>query len=178
MFVDGNAETIYFAHDSTGKVTEMHRSLSSRIRIHFKDNKAQQIVFLSKPEHRYGPLNKFTEDEKVLKGFIWKPKDRPVSKESIINAPDNYPARPQKTKTPARSTVKKKSAKKGNVKQKPKAKPSGPQAPDIKTAKDSLQKQPAGAADSLKRLQDTAGKTQDTNKKAKDTTAKKQVVSH
>jgi lipopolysaccharide export system protein LptA len=85
MFMDGNAETIYFARDS-GKVSGMQRSLSSRISIHFKDNKVTNLVFLSKPEHRYGPLDKFTEEDKILKGFIWKPKERPVSKEAVINA--------------------------------------------------------------------------------------------
>ncbi|RFZ91896.1 hypothetical protein D0C36_10630 [Mucilaginibacter conchicola] len=84
MFVVGNAESIYYSRDSLKKVDGMQRSLSSRMRVHFKDQKASTIVFLVKPEHRYGPLSKFTEEEKVLKGFIWKPKDRPVSKESIL----------------------------------------------------------------------------------------------
>jgi hypothetical protein len=64
----------------------MQRSLSSRIRMNFKDSKLTNLVFLSKPEHRYGPLDKFTEEDKILKGFIWKPKERPVSKESIIHS--------------------------------------------------------------------------------------------
>lgn len=84
MFVVGNAESIYFSRDSLKKVDGMQRSVSSRMRVHFKNNKASEIVFLIKPEHRYGPLAKFTEDEKVIKGFIWKPKDRPLSKESIL----------------------------------------------------------------------------------------------
>jgi lipopolysaccharide export system protein LptA len=83
LFMDGNAETIYFSRDS-GKISGMQRSLSSRIRMNFKDSKLTNLVFLSKPEHRYGPLDKFTEEDKILKGFIWKPKERPVSKESII----------------------------------------------------------------------------------------------
>ncbi|MDB5024982.1 MAG: hypothetical protein JWP78_2737 [Mucilaginibacter sp.] len=83
LFIDGNAETIYFSRDS-GKISGMQRSLSSRIRINFKDGKVTNLVFLSKPEHRYGPLEKFTEDDKILKGFIWKPKERPVSKEAVI----------------------------------------------------------------------------------------------
>ena len=85
MFIQGNAESIYFSRDS-GKTTVdgMERSLSSRIRVDFKDNKATNLAFYTKPQHTYGPLNKFKEDEKILKGFIWKPKERPVSKESII----------------------------------------------------------------------------------------------
>lgn len=89
MFVDGNAETIAFPRDSAKKqVTDMHRSLSSRIRINFRNSQLSDVTFLSKPEHRFGPITKFTDDDKVLKGFIWKPKERPVSKESIIPSLD------------------------------------------------------------------------------------------
>jgi lipopolysaccharide export system protein LptA len=85
MFVEGNAESIYFNRDS-GKTTVngMQRSLSTRIRVDFKDNKAQDLKFLTKPENKYTPILKVKEDDKILKGFIWKPKERPVSKESII----------------------------------------------------------------------------------------------
>ncbi len=85
MFVDGNAESIYFARDS-GKVSNMMRSLSSRIRVNFKKNEVTDITQLTKPEYRYGPLSKFTEEDKTLKGFLWKPKERPVSKEAVITA--------------------------------------------------------------------------------------------
>jgi len=84
MFVVGNAESIYFSRDSLKNVDGMQRSISSRMKVHFKENKASTIVFLTKPEHRYGPLAKFTEEDKILKGFIWKPKDRPASKEAIL----------------------------------------------------------------------------------------------
>jgi len=167
MFVDGNSETIYFAHDSTGKVTEMQRSLSSRIRIYFKDNKAQRIIFMAKPEHKYGPLDKFNEEDKLLKGFIWKPKDRPVSKESIIHAPDNYPEKPAKTKPPAKNTGKKQKGKKGAVTPKNGATPGNPPLPVPKSAADSLNKNPATIPDSLKKLKDTttSKKPFDTGKK-------------
>ena len=84
MFIVGNAETIYYSRDSLKRVDGMQRSLSSRIRTNFKNGNSNNVTFLSKPEHRYGPIAKFTADDKILKGFIWKPKDRPVSKESII----------------------------------------------------------------------------------------------
>ncbi len=85
VFIEGNAESIYFSRDSaTNKISGMQRSISSRIRVDFKNNQVTNLAFYTKPENKYGPLNKFKEDDKVLKGFIWKPKDRPVSKESII----------------------------------------------------------------------------------------------
>ncbi len=98
LYTVGNAENIYFKRDSaTSKVEGMQRSLSSRIVVSFRNSKLYNIRLLIKPENRYLPLNKVAEDDKILKGFIWKPKDRPVSKESII------PVRHKKTavKTPA-----------------------------------------------------------------------------
>ena len=90
MFIEGNAESIYFNRDS-GKTTVngMQRSLSTRITVYFKDNKATKLGFLTKPENKYTPLAKIKEDDKILKGFIWKPKERPVSKESIIPSYNN-----------------------------------------------------------------------------------------
>jgi len=85
MDIIGNAESIYFTRDS-GKMTisGMSRSISSRIHVNFKDNKATDLAFYTKPQDTYGPLKKFQDDEKILKGFIWKPKERPASKEAII----------------------------------------------------------------------------------------------
>src|SRR5438045_1181573 len=100
LFIDGNAETIYFSRDS-GKVSGMQRSLSSRIKINFKDSKLTTITFQAKPEHRYGPLDKFTEDDKILKGFLWKPKERPASKEEITAKKKTPVKSPDKTKAPA-----------------------------------------------------------------------------
>jgi lipopolysaccharide export system protein LptA len=87
LFTVGNAESIYFKRDSaTNRAEGIQRSLSSRMVVSFKNSKLVKISFLTKPENRYLPLKKVVEDDKILKGFIWKPKDRPVSKESIIQA--------------------------------------------------------------------------------------------
>ncbi|HUH34007.1 MAG TPA: hypothetical protein VLZ28_08625, partial [Daejeonella sp.] len=83
MYVDGNAESIYYVkEDST--VSGMNRMLSSRIKVNFKDGKLKDIISILKPEGNYYPVDKIPADENILKGFIWKPKDRPRSKEEII----------------------------------------------------------------------------------------------
>ena len=101
MDIFGNAESIYFSRDS-GKTTVsgMERSLSSRIHVDFKDNKVTNLGFYTKPQDTYAPLNKVKEDDKILKGFIWKPKERPVSKESII---PSYNKKRQAIKPPDKS---------------------------------------------------------------------------
>ena len=154
LFIDGNAETIYFSRDS-GKVSGMQRSLSSRIRINFKDSKLTDVTFLAKPEHRYGPLDKFTEDDKILKGFLWKPKERPASKEEITAKKKKEPVKsPDKTKAPANGKS-------------PLNKP-----PDGKTTKDtSSNKQPLDKLPEIK-----AGKDTSAVKLQKDTSAMKLKV--
>lgn len=139
MFIEGNAESIYFSRDS-GKMTisGMQRSLSSRIRVDFKNNKATNLAFYTKPENRYGPLNKFKDDDKILKGFIWKPKDRPVSKESII---PSYNKKPPAVKPPP-----------GKSKT---GKPSLKKLPNGKTVKDTIKTTPV-KQDSI--LKTTPGK--------------------
>ncbi len=136
MYIDGNAESIYFTRDS-GKMTisGMERSLSTRMRIDFKDNQATNLAFYTKPEDKYGPLDKFKEEDRLLKGFIWKPKDRPVSKESIIPS-YNRKLLPIKTEKPTdKSKTGKSPPKKGADGKDIKTAPPG--KADLKTGKDS-----------------------------------------
>ncbi|MEO8794835.1 MAG: OstA-like protein [Daejeonella sp.] len=83
MFVDGNAESIYFVKDDS-TYSGMNRMVSSRIKIIFEKSKLRDIVSIRSPEGNYYPIDKIPTDEDILKGFIWKPKDRPKSKEQII----------------------------------------------------------------------------------------------
>jgi lipopolysaccharide export system protein LptA len=172
VYMAGNAETIYFARDTVKKeVKEMQRSLSSRIHVRFKDGKVTTMVFSNKPEHRYAPVGKFTEEDKTLKGFIWKPKDRPVSKESILPSYNKKTtSKTGKGKAPAKGKGKVKAP----VKDSPdKNQPAAKRDTGI-VKKDTSAVKLNGAIkllDSLKKTQ--PAKTQDTAKKGKDTTAVK-----
>lgn len=105
MFVDGNAESIYFNRDS-GKVTQMLRSIGSRFRVNLKDNKINNLTKYTKVEDRIIPIGKAKDDDKILRGFIWKPKDRPVSKEAITQASRYKPVARSVNKPPARGKPK------------------------------------------------------------------------
>lgn len=96
LYVDGNAESLYFDYEKE-KATKMNHSLSSRIRIQLKENKPSRIIFLSKVDAQLYPAESLKDDQKILKGFIWKPKDRPISKDDIIHRQKN---RPVKTASP------------------------------------------------------------------------------
>ncbi|MFC6103915.1 OstA-like protein [Olivibacter domesticus] len=84
MFVDGNAESIYYTQEEN-KISGMTKSIGSRIKIIFDNNEVSNIVNIRKTETSYSPLAAIQADKEILPGFIWKPKDRPKSKEEVIN---------------------------------------------------------------------------------------------
>jgi len=84
MFVDGNAESIYYTEEKN-KISGMTKSIGGRIKILFENNAVSEIINIRKTETSYIPVAAFDPDKEILPGFIWKPKDRPKSKEEIIN---------------------------------------------------------------------------------------------
>ena len=112
MFVDGNAESIYYSVQDSA-YSGMNKSLSSRMRLEFKDNKLKDVILVRKPEGKYFPIEKVDKDSEILKGFIWKPNERPKSKEEIIpSLGTKKKAQPvkKKTITPAKQATEKKKA--------------------------------------------------------------------
>ena len=107
MFVDGNAESIYYVKEDSA-YSGMNRMLSSRIKVLFKDSKLNNIISILKPEGNFYPMDKIPADEAILKGFIWKPKERPRSKAEITPALGGKQL--PKGKTPAKKPAVKKVA--------------------------------------------------------------------
>ncbi len=83
VFVDGNAESVYYTTENS-KFTGMARSISSRIKVLFKDSKMTNVISIRKAATTYYPISKIPEDQEFLDGFIWKPELRPKSKEEVI----------------------------------------------------------------------------------------------
>lgn len=84
MFVDGNAESIYFNQNDKKVYTDMNQTVSSRIKILFKDKEIARIVTIREPEGVRTPVPELKEDV-FLTGFTWKPELRPRSKKEVIN---------------------------------------------------------------------------------------------
>jgi len=115
IFVDGNAESIYFPEDTTSN-RGMIRTLAARMRINFTNDSLMSILFLRKPEMTFYPFERITEELKTLANFSWKPRERPKSKEEVIKRPQvvtdkkSIPAKakpvkqPEKALTPAVNT--------------------------------------------------------------------------
>ncbi|KRT16942.1 hypothetical protein ASU31_04450 [Pedobacter ginsenosidimutans] len=106
LYVDGNAESIYYTQDDSTKVyKEMNQTLSSRIKFIFKDkeNAIEEIVYIKGIEGALNPENTIAKDH-VLKGFSWKPTERPKSKKDAIGS-SGKPKPKVKAKTAAGKTV-------------------------------------------------------------------------
>ncbi len=85
LLITGNSETIYFIRDSvTNEVTDMARTISAALKANFKNGKANVVNLIQNSTTTTLPLKDVKEEDKILKGFIWKPKDRPASKEAIL----------------------------------------------------------------------------------------------
>jgi lipopolysaccharide export system protein LptA len=85
MYVDGNAESVYFTKTDDGKkYDKMNQTVSSRIKIVFRNSEIGDVVPIKNVEGATTPVADLKE-EVILTGFIWKPELRPRSKKDITN---------------------------------------------------------------------------------------------
>ena len=96
MYVDGNAESIYYSKNNKGEYDNVNQTVSSRLRFKFLDKELTHIVTVREVEGAVDPLDKLSK-EALLTGFIWKPELRPTSKADIIKG---VPVAKQKPKKP------------------------------------------------------------------------------
>jgi hypothetical protein len=66
--VNGNAESIYFDAESPNPCAAFNRSVSSSMRIDFKEGEIQDIVLLQNPE---GVWSSSSEKPPMLAGMFW-----------------------------------------------------------------------------------------------------------
>lgn len=102
MYVDGNAESIYYSKNNKGEYDNVNQTVSSRLRFRFADKELTHIVTVREVEGAVDPLDKLTK-EALLTGFIWKPELRPTSKADIIKG---VPVKPKPKASTAKPTAK------------------------------------------------------------------------
>src|SRR5690606_8288417 len=85
LFVDGNAESIYYTMDDSNiRYHDMYHSRSSRIKLLVENNEITQFIPIRAIEGKFSPLHFVTQEAEILSGFVWKPGDRPTSKEDLL----------------------------------------------------------------------------------------------
>ncbi len=85
IFVDGNAESIYYLVDEKRKAySDMYHSRSSRIKILVDSNAITHFIPIRNIDGKIYPLTLVPREAEILDGFVWKPTDRPISKEDLM----------------------------------------------------------------------------------------------
>jgi len=86
--VVGNSEVVFYIRDEFNVLVGINKMMSSKnIFITLGDNQIEQVDFIQKPEGKTYPPSEFeklNENEKLLKGFIWREDERPKKKEDIF----------------------------------------------------------------------------------------------
>ena len=83
--VVGNSEVIYYGRDENSQLIGITRmKSSSNIFITFLNNEIETIDFVKNPDGTTYPPSKFPVEEKILKGFIWRESEQPLTIEDIF----------------------------------------------------------------------------------------------
>ncbi|NJB82279.1 OstA-like protein [Wenyingzhuangia aestuarii] len=84
LLAKGNGAVVNYARNENAELTAIMDMECSNILFNLKENKIQDIMFLKKPDGKTYPPEKFPEDRKLIKGFIWRGTERPLKKEDIF----------------------------------------------------------------------------------------------
>jgi len=96
--VVGNSEVVFYVRNDLQQLVGITRMKSSRnIFITLANNEIETIDFIEKPEGKTYPPSKLPENEKILKGFVWREKERPRNKEEIFIYDDVAPKKSENT---------------------------------------------------------------------------------
>ncbi len=85
VFVNGNAETIYYPRDDKdSSFIGINKTESSYVMIHFQDKKVQRIVLTAASSGVIYPIDQLTGNDLFLKNFFWLEDERPKSPGDVL----------------------------------------------------------------------------------------------
>jgi lipopolysaccharide export system protein LptA len=82
--ITGNGQTVYYAKDKD-LIIGVNKAESTDLDVYIANKRPQKIVFITKPEATFYPLEKLTKEDMFLKGFKWYKNSRPKTKGDIFN---------------------------------------------------------------------------------------------
>ena len=83
MFVEGNAESVYYVLDDVGAYSSVNKMICSRMLVMFGDNKVDGIKFYTKPTATMFPMKQADHEGLKMKGFRWEKKRRPKNQSDL-----------------------------------------------------------------------------------------------
>jgi lipopolysaccharide export system protein LptA len=84
MIVMGNGESIYYVLDEKiMQLMGLNYMICSNITIRFKEGKVNNLTSYVKPDAKFIPPHELKPDDKTLKGFNWKAKEKPLRSDVV-----------------------------------------------------------------------------------------------
>jgi len=119
----GNAESLYYTLEGDTAMSGMNKSFSASMTLRFVDNKIKNLTWVGNPDASYIPIHELKATDKELKGFRWRPTERPTRR---VVFGKHFAADLKRAKPKAKPKPK---ATKTKTRVKPKARPADPKAP-------------------------------------------------
>ena len=83
IHVNGNGQTLYYAKDQDVMIG-VNRADCSRLKIFVTDQEVKAITFYDKPDAILYPPKDLPPKEAILKDFIWREKEQPMSVQDLF----------------------------------------------------------------------------------------------
>ena len=84
IFVEGNAESVYYAQDEFNAFIGVNRSICSEMEFLFADKKMDTVKFLTAPKSKMSPMIGLNHSTMRLEGFNWETVRRPGSVDDLF----------------------------------------------------------------------------------------------
>jgi len=84
MFVEGNAQAVYYALDDRKAYIGVNQTECSEMRLFFENNQVRDIKFYEQPSGKFSPLKKKDAEGVKLGGFFWDKARRPKRLEDLL----------------------------------------------------------------------------------------------
>jgi lipopolysaccharide assembly outer membrane protein LptD (OstA) len=84
-----NTEVIYYMRNDAQELIGINKNKSSKINILFNKNEVNEITFFKQVDGDLFPEKELPENDRKLKGFIWRADERIVSKDDIFPPEEN-----------------------------------------------------------------------------------------
>jgi len=84
-----NTEVIYYMYDEDDELMGINKTKCSKIHITMANNDINDLTFITNPEGDIFPDTELAENERKLKGFVWRGDERILTKDDIFDEDDN-----------------------------------------------------------------------------------------
>jgi len=84
IYVSGNGQMINYNRDEKKELIGITKLTCSNIKFKFKNGDIENIKYITKPTGKTYPPSKFPKEEEKLSGFVWREKEKPLTKNDIF----------------------------------------------------------------------------------------------